>query len=590
MSWQAWATLVVIAVTVYVLARDLVSPWATMLAAVVVLLVLGIVTPAQAFAGFANPAPITVAALFVLARAADKTSALQPVLAATLGDARQSQRRLLTRLLVPSAAASAFLNNTPIVAMLAPQVSQWAGRRGQSPSRYLMPLSFAVILGGITTLIGTSTNLVVSGFLVQSGQAPIGMFELTKLGVPVCVAGLAVLVLTAPWLLRDRRPAAAELSESVREFTVHMQVVAGGPLDGKSIEAGGLRHLMGVFLAQVERGAESIAPVAPALVLRGGDVLTFVGRADLVVDLQAQRGLTSVEEKHVAQFGDARHTFFEVVLGAASPLVGRTLRETDFRSRYQAAVLAIHRSGQRVREKLGTVELKLGDTLLLLSDPGFQDRWRHRSDFLTVARLGGAPPAASRKAPLVGVIALVIVVVAGAGLLPILEVSLLGAIALVLAGVLTAGEARDAVDLDTILLIAASFGLGAAMAQSGLAEHLAAGLIAAFHPFGTRGVLLGVVLSTIVLIEIITHNAAAALMFPIAMATAARLGVAPRPFAIAITVAASLSFLTPIGYATNTMVYGPGGYRFGDYARLGAPLTLLTIVMVVVLVPVLWPL
>lgn len=589
MTWQAWLTLAVTAGVVFILAKDYIAPWATMLGAVVLLLVAGVISPAEAFAGFSNAAPITVAALFVLARAADKTNALAPILAATLGDANQGRRRLLARLMFPSAALSAFLNNTPIVAMLTPQVAQWAERRGQSPSRYLMPLSFAVILGGVITVIGTSTNLVVSGLMEEAGHPGIGMFELAKVGLPVAIAGIVIMLFTAPALLPDRRPAAAQLSSNVREFVVHMRVVAGGPLDGRSVAEGGLRHLQGVYLAELERGAELIAPVTPATVLHGGDLLTFIGRADLIVDLTAQRGLASAEEKHVERFGDARHTFFEAVVGASSSLVGRTLKDSDFRNRYQAAVVAIHRSGERVKGKLGEIDLQLGDTLLLLSDPGFSKRWRHTGDFLLVSRLGGSPPAASRKAPLVGLITLAIVVVAGAGLLPILQASLIGAIVLVMSGVLTATEARESVDLDTILLIAASFGLGNAMQESGLAQTLAAGLVGAFESFGPQGVLFGIVLATIILIEVITHNAAAALMFPIGMATAAQMGINYRSFAIAIAVAASLSFLTPIGYATNVMVYGPGGYKFSDYARLGTPLTILTIIVVMLVVPVAWP-
>lgn len=320
------------------------------------------------------------------------------------------------------------------------------------------------------------------------------------------------------------------------------------------------------------------------------DRLTFVGKASQVMDLQRTRGLVSSEQKHVAQFDTTRHTFVAAVVGAASPLMGKTLKQLGFRGRYQAAVVAIHRSGQRVDAKLGEVRLKVGDTLLLLTDPGFRERWRDRNDFLLVAPLGGSPPGASRQAGLVGLVALGIILGAGSGLLPILQAALLGAVALVVLGVLTPGEARGALDLDVLLVIAGSFGLAAAMERSGLAGAVAALLTGAFAPLGAPGVVLGVVLATVVLTELVTNNAAAALMFPIALRAAADAGFAARPFAIAITIAASCSFLTPIGYQTNTMVYGPGGYRFGDYARLGLPLTVLVVATVVALVPVFWKL
>jgi di/tricarboxylate transporter len=265
-------------------------------------------------------------------------------------------------------------------------------------------------------------------------------------------------------------------------------------------------------------------------------------------------------------------------------LVGRTLKEADFRGRYQAAVLAIHRSGKRVDEKLGTVRLKVGDTLLLLTDRGFRDRWRDRTDFLLVSRLGGAPPAATRKAPLVGLIAFLIVLVAGVGLLPILHTALLGGMALLVLGVLTPADARAAVDLDVIVMIASAFGLGAALQVSGLADTLAYGLVAVFGSLGPAGVVLGVVLATSLLTELVTNNAAAVLVYPVAMAVAATTGLEPRELAMAVAVMASASFLTPIGYQTNTMVYGPGGYRFTDYVRLGLPLNLAVAAAVVLAV------
>ena len=587
MTWQAWLTLGVVVAAVHVMARDVIAPSVAILGAVIVLLVLGVVNPHQAFQGFSNAAPITVAAMYVLARAVEKTGALQPIVSATMGNGR-SPRWRLARLLVPAAAASAFLNNTPIVTMLVPQVSDWAERRGRSASLFLMPLSFAVILGGVVTLIGTSTNLVISGLLSASGRPELGMFELTRVGLPVALIGVAALILLAPLLLPERRDARRELTEPGRQFVVGMTVVPDGPLDGQSVAGGGLRHLTGVFLVAVGRGGERIAPVAPTFTLKGGDRLTFVGKADLIVDLQTTRGLVSTEQKHVAPFDKAHHTFFEVVVGGASPLVGRTLREVGFRGRYQAAVVAIHRAGQRMDAKLGGVRLRLGDTLLVLSDIEFRERWRDRGDFLLIAELGGSPPGVTRRAPLVGLTILGIVLVAGAGLLPILQASLLGAIVLVLIGALTPGEARSALDLDVLFVIAGSFGLAAAIEQSGLARRVADVLIAGAQPLGARGALLGVIIATMALTEFVTNNAAAALMFPVAVETAARIGADARPFAIAIAVAASCSFLTPIGYQTNTMVYGPGGYRFSDYARLGLPITLLVATALVVLVPMFW--
>ncbi len=580
MTWQAWFTLAATLGTLYLLARETFGPANVMLGAVILLLIVGIISPDEAFNGFGNSAPITVAALYVLARAVEKTGLLQPVLHALLGR-REGGAGSLARLTISSAGASAFLNNTPLIAMLIPPVTDWAEKTGQSPSRYLMPLSYAVILGGVVTLIGTSTNLVVSGLLDAKTGTPMGMFEITPIGLPVAVAGLAVMILTARRLLPERRPARRDVEQSLREFSMGMIVVPGGPLDGLTVEDAGLRSLQGVFLAEIDRGEELIAPVASSTPLRGGDRLCFVGRVDQVVDLHAIRGLVSTEERHFVGVDSARHTLFEAVVGVTSPLLGQTLKSANFRSVYQAAVMAIHRAGHRLNAKLGEVELKAGDTLVVLADPGFRQRYRDRNDFLLISQHGGNPPTAGRKAWFVALVLVFVVGVAGLGLLPMLQASLLGAAGLVAFGVLTAGEARNAIDLDVIIMVAASFGLGAAMENSGLAAVLADGIVSTFDGFGPLGVLFGIILATSLVTELITNNAAAALIFPIAWATATRIGADPRLFGIVVATMASTSFLTPIGYQTNTMVYGPGGYRFTDYTRLGAPVTI--VVMVVIL-------
>jgi di/tricarboxylate transporter len=492
-------------------------------------------------------------------------------------------------MIAPTTAASAFLNNTPIVAMLLPQIRSWAESRGRSPSLYLMPLSFAALLGGVVTLIGTSTNLVISGLLISAGEPGLGFFEMTAVGLPIAILGGLLLVLLTPVLLPIRRSARQESQDETRRFVVDMVVDHGGAISGKSVEGAGLRHLQGLFLATIERDDDLIAPVTPETQLRGGDRLRFVGKSDQVVDLQATRGLSSAEAGHLVDLEDDSARYFEVVIGAESTLVGKTLKETEFRSRYQAAVLAIHRAGQRIEAKLGQVPLRVGDTLLLVADRGFRDRWRDRNDFLLISGLGAKLPIASKRAWVVGVLILGIIMSASLDLLPILNATLLAAVGLVAFRVLSPGEARSAVDLDVIVLIAAAFGVAAAVDKSGLADVVASGLVEAFESFGQHGVLLGVVLATVILTAVVSNNAAALLMFPIAISAAAATHIQPRGFAIAVAVAASVDFLTPIGYQTNTMVYGPGGYRFFDYARLGAPLTLLVTILTVVIVPMVWP-
>jgi di/tricarboxylate transporter len=584
---DAWITLGVIAAVLVTLVRGRISPAVVVFGGAVAVLVLGVIGPEEAFSGFSNSAPITVAALYVLAAGIEKTGALTPIMQSTLGD-RGWYRRPLIRTLVPTMGASAFLNNTPIVAMLIPQVSAWASRRGVSVSKLLMPVSFAAVLGGLLTVIGTSTNLVVSGQMGSLGLEEIGFFEIGRLGLPIAIVGLVAVIVLAPRVLPARRSARAEMEEEGRRFSVEMIVEAGGAIDGKTVEEARLRHLSGLFLTSVDRGDTTIAPVRPETVLRGGNRLHFVGSLEKVVDLQEMRGLRSAELEHVLDLEDPAVRYFEAVVGSRSPLVGSTLRDIGFRSTYQAAVLGIHRSGHLLEGRLGTERIRMGDTLILVSDPGFRDRWRDRADFLLVAEVDGTPPVATSKAWIPVGLLLGVVGLAATGVFPILEGALLAAVVLVATRVLTPLEARRAIDIEVIVVIASAFGLAAAMQASGLAGSVANGLVEVFGGFGDRGVLLGLVLATMILTELVTNNAAALLMLPIAVSAATATGLDPRGAAIAVAVTASASFLSPIGYQTNMMVYGPGGYRFSDYARLGWVLSLTVVIATVLLVPVLW--
>jgi di/tricarboxylate transporter len=396
MGFDAWFTLAVVAAMFALMVRGH-SAAVSIVGAVVVLLVAGVIDERQAFSGFSNPAPITVAALYVVARAVERTGALEPLVHLAIGGGSGGPRSLL-RLLVPSAAASAFLNNTPIVAMLMPTVSDWSETRKVPSSRLLMPLSFAVILGGVVTTIGTSTNLVVSGLLQASGHEPFGLFEVTHVGLPIAVVGLVVVSVLAPRLLRDRKSPRRRLSTAERDFVVRMVVDESGGLGGRTVEEAGLRHLEGVFLVEIERDGEPIAPVTPITLLHGGDHLLFVGQARLVADLRNLPGLRSAEGPHLADLQTPSHRLVEVVIGAGSSLLGRTPKEVGFRSRYDAAIVGIHREGQPVAAKLGEVKLRLGDMLLLLADAGFRDRWRDRPDFLLISPVDGARPALGRRA------------------------------------------------------------------------------------------------------------------------------------------------------------------------------------------------
>lgn len=595
MTADAVLTLAVIAAVLVALVSERFSPALTVLAGVVVLLVAGVIDSDAAFSGFSNSAPLTVAALYVVAAAAGRTRVLENTVARF--SARRAvgtvsgDRATLARVLIPTAASSAFLNNTPIVAMAIPPVINWARRAGRSPSKYLMPVSFAAVVGGTVTLIGTSTNLVVDGLLKDYGEPGLGLFEIGAVGLPFALLSLVVMIALTPILLPARRSPSENVDADAREFTVEMVVTEEAVgIAGRSVSEGGLRNLLGVYLVEVERDGRRISSVRPDEVIAVGDRLTFAGNVTRVLDLQQIPGLVSAEERHFAGVGSAiERRLFEAVIAPGSPLVGSTLKQIGFRGRYGGAVVAIHRADERVADKPGEVVLRVGDVLLVLAGPAFRPNMGAR-DFLVVAPLDGDGPPREEKAPLVGLAIVALLVLVGTGTLDILAASFLAAFAVVGLRVLTPSEARDAVDLDVVVLIAASFGLGQAIQASGLADNLASTLIEPFGSFGDRGLLLGVLLATIVVTEMISNNAAAVLVFPVAVSTALAAGLDPRPFAIAVALGASSSFITPIGYQTNMMVYGIGGYRFTDFARLGFPLVILMIIVAMIFIPLAWPL
>ena len=585
MGFEGWITLTTVVVLVTLLAREAIQPAFGVLIATIFLLLIGVIDGDQAFAGFSNEAPIIVASLLVFARAADVSGLLQPVLDRFIGHG-PPPRGLLARILFPLTLVSGFLNNTTLVAMSIPAIVDLCNRKGLNPSRFLLPISYAAVLGGVTTTIGTSTNLTVSGLMSESGQAPLGLFELTPVGLPIALVGTLVLTLVARRLLPDRGSGRVETAGE-RDYSVSMAVQRDGPIVGRTVEQAGLRQLEAVYLVAIEREGQRIAPVSPETELHARDILTFVGRVDQVVDLQRMRGLQSTHRRQIKQLDGDFHTFSEVVLGEG--FAGQTLRDIGFRAKYGAAVLAIHRSGHRVDGKLGELPLRMGDTLLVLADQPFAQRYRNAGDFLVISPLSGIPPTQPRKAKRVGLIGIGFVILTGTGVLPILEAALLVALLLVASRALTLRQARDAVDLNIVILIAAAFGLGAAVDSTGLGGTIADLLLVVFEPLGLIGALAGVLLATMILTELISNNAAAVLLFPVATATAVATGGDPRPFVVAVALGASLSFLTPLGYQTNMMVYGIGNYRFSDFTRLGLPLNLVSIVLSLTLIPIFFP-
>jgi di/tricarboxylate transporter len=571
-----WLTVAVLALLVLALILEWAEPDVAMVAAVVLLVVGGALDLKTAFAGFANTGVLTVGALLVVAAGIQRAALLERASAWLLGVGKRSPAGLLLRLLVPTAALSAFINNTPIVAVLVPLAKEWSRRYDLSTSKLLMPISFAAMLGGTCTLLGTSTNLLASGILVQQGQPALGFFELAPVGLAITVVGLTFLIALAPRLLPDRQSMAAELHERKQEFIAEVKVGVEYPHLGKTLGEAGLRHLSGLYLFQILRGGSVVHLADAEERVQEGDRLFFVGIPATLVELLRTPGLVSTAnlEFDVDSLGGDLQ-LFEATVSNRSPYLGRAVRDIEFRQRYDAAILAIDRHGERVAKKLGDVLLKRGDTLLLIGEKDFLKTWQNTPHFDVITTSAAAGPAAGGRPVVSLLLALAMLGAIVSGAVPPLLAAASAALLMVFLGCLPIGDARRAIDMQVMLVLGASLAMGLAVTHVGLADGVA-GAVRSVSGGGALAVLAVTMLLTVGASLVTSNQAAVGFMIPIAIALGAESGVEPRRLVVAVIVAASLSFATPMGYTTNVLVWGAGGYRFLDYVRLGAPLTLLT--------------
>jgi len=600
-DWQSILTAVLLVAMVGAMAFGRFAPDIIMMGVLLVLLVTGVLSPDEAIGGFANQGLVTVAMLYVVAAAMKETGAMNRITAVLLGRP-QTERSAQARLILPVAVMSAFINNTPIVAMFLPTLSGIARRCRISPSKLFMPLSFASILGGVCTLIGTSTNVVVAKLLadeqlVNADGDPLrfGMFTLAKVGVPIAVVGVLYLLFFGRRLLPDRTTQVQDAVAHDEGYHAALMVEAESPIVGKTVEQANLRNLPGLFLARIERDHDVIIAVSPHEIIRAGDVLVFVGQLDSVVDLQRIKGLVPSPHEQITEEGEVpaengnsyrpNLRISEAVVANNSSLVGSTIRESGIRTRFGAVVVAVRRQGQQLTGKIGEIRLRAGDTLLLETPQGFAERFGSTGDFYLVHERGTPATLRHERAWIaLGVLALLVLALSF-GVLDPMTSAMAAAGLMVVTRCCTGPQARRGVDFQILTVIGASFGIGAAMVKTGLASEVAHGLVEASSALGPWGLLAVIYAMTSLFTAAMTNNAAAVLMFPIAIAVAAEQALNPMPFVVAITIAASCEFSTPIGYQTNLMVMGPGGYKWLDYTRFGGPLTILCGILCVLIAP-----
>lgn len=596
LPWRAWVAFAVLLALLAGLVAGALPTATCMVLALVALLVAQVITPTQALTGFANTGVATVGVLFVVAEGIQRTGVLLPLFKALLGKPRKLWVAQL-RLMIPVAAASAFLNNTPVVAMLVPVVTGWSRSAGFPVSKLLMLMNNAAVLGGVMTLLGTSTSLVVKALaegaeLVDAtgNRVELTIFGITRVGAPTLAVGLLYMLLASPFLLKDRgnRTGLSAVLANPRQYSVALRVRRNSPIVGETVEAAGLRSLSGLYLIDITRSDGAVVPAPPSdVVIQSGDILTFAGIVETVTELYHIPGLVPATGAS-AKLRTQRHKrrLVEVVIAPRSALVGRTVAATAFRSRFGAVIVAVHRQGVHLAQHIGGIRFTPGDGLLLEAGPGFVRAHGHNAAFALVAEVRGSSPPREDRAHMAfaAAAAVAMVAVATAGLYPLLTAAAVAGVAMVTAGCLSASQASRAISLPVLLTVASSFGVSKALEVTGGAAALAGAVVAAMRPLGNIGILFGIYASTAVLSSLITNNAAVALVFPIAVSIVESEGLDHYKTLHTIMLAASASFSTPIGYTTNLLVHGPGGYTFGDWVLFGVPLQLVLMFVSVFLV------
>lgn len=588
LDWQGWFTIGVIVLVIAAMVRGVAAPDLIMMGGLFSLALAGVLTPEETFSGFANPAMATVAALFILSAAMRETGALELSLGRLFGRARRELSGM-SRTLPVLALLSAFLNNAPIVTMMTPLVIDWGRRNGIAPSRLLIPLSYSTILGSIITIIGTSVTLTVAGLVIQSGMEPLSLFELAPVGIPICIAGILYLLFVAPRLLPTRSDPAQDVGDHRREYTVAMLVEESCALVGQNIEDAGLRALPGLFLFEVQRGDQIITPIAPDQVIDAGDRLVFAGEVSSIVDLQRIRGLVPVSGADELAAASPRHRLIEAVISRSSPLINRTIRDANFRTAYDAAVIAVHRHGERIPGKIGQIVLYAGDTLVLQVAPHFMKSHRNSPDFYLVSEVPESHAPRHERAGIAIAVFILMVILAAANIVPIAIGSFVAGGILIATRCISGTMARRSVQLHVLVVIAAGLGIAGAIEKTGVATAIASILVSGSQALGPIAVLATIYLVTMSMSECLHHAASAALMFPVAVAAAHQIDVDPRSFIIAVALGAACAFASPVTYQTHLLVYGPGGYRFADFVRVGLPLNLICATISIALIPLVWP-
>jgi di/tricarboxylate transporter len=587
-----WIVSLIIGATLYLLITEKIPIDLTAIGIIVALMLTRVLTPPEAVAGLANPAVITVGAMFLISRGLIRTGTVGFLGQRVIQLSRGKPLLAMLVILVLVTAASAFINNTPVVVLFIPVVMSMCCEFGLSPSKYLIPISFASILGGTCTLIGTSTNLIVSNLSAAYGHGSIGMFELSVIGMPIALMGLGYLLLAAPKLMPSSLNPICELENSKhRRYLAELHVIRQSPLIGKDAATALAQNYPELEVLELIRYSHIFYPDRDKVDIAADDLLLVKGSAnDLMEILRARLAdLPPSERGLVFGVGKIESVLVELIIPPQSSMLGQRLMETDLRRDPDLHTIAIQRSGLHYTEqKLHDVSLKIGDILLVWCAAEKLDRMRAGGDVIIVEDIH-QKIVNRRKARIATLIFAGLVAAAGSGLADIMVCSLAAVFLMLITGCLQVRDAYSSLQANVLLLIAATIALGSAMEKSGTSQLYAEAFLGLFRGASPAMVLGGFIMLTSFSTQILSNNASAVLLLPVAISTALGLGVDPKPFIIAVCIGASTSFATPIGYQTNLLVYGPGGYRFSDYLKLGVPLMLFVILAGSLLIPIFWP-
>lgn len=599
MTAQGFFVLAIIILMIAALAKEVMRPGLVLFSALIILMIFGSVNAKEVLAGFSNKGMITVGILFVVSEGIKQSGALNRLAITFLPKRRGNIRLLFFRLMFPISFMSAFLNNTPIVIIFAPIVKKWAEDLNLSSQKFLIPLSYATILGGVCTLIGTSTNLVVHGLMLDNGMTGFSMFELGMVGVPLAFAGYLYMSYIGVHLLPGNKNFIRRPLSDQKDYYYELIVPEGSPLVGQILKNGRSKDLKGFDIIQIERDNVKLEGKTVGLTIEANDNLLVAGKSsglEIIKDLKSVRikGLELLK----GQINTSELKQYEAVLAPRFPGIGKTIIEFNFFDHYQAIIVAVHRNGERITSNLRSLRLREGDNLVLLTTDRFIKNWGDSKIFYltTYIRDHQENTAKSKKWLALTILALMIAGATATDYLPKFEhvqadmffFSAVAAMLMIWLKIVPHQKYTKAISWDILITIACSFGISKAMQNSGLADGIALTAINFAKNWGPVGVLACIFLITTIFTELITNNAAAAISFPIAMAAANQMGIDPKPFFVAICIAASASFATPIGYQTNLIVQGIGNYKFVDYVKVGLPLNILMFIISIILIPLFW--